>query len=207
MPESPRASRDAPPLSASRHVREGALRTASALFYSRGVRAVGMDLIVEHSGIAKTTIYRHFPTKDALIEAFLEREDHEFWQQWDSVTAAHAECPGDALMALCEWIGTVISRNNYRGCPQINVAAEFADPEHPARKVASRHKSEMVQRLSRLCREIDRPTAGMCALQIGLLFDGAFTSHGRLRKFDAPAVLKDAVGKLLPLPTRRRSRP
>jgi AcrR family transcriptional regulator len=181
------------PLSA----REIVLHTASALFYREGVRAVGMERIVDQSGIAKTTIYRHFPTKDALIEAFLEREDHEFWQQWDDAIGPRPGAPRDALMALCHWIGTRISRDSYRGCPQINVAAEFADPEHPARKVALRHKSEMVRRLVGVCRQIDPAMADLCALQIALLFDGAFTSHGRLRGFDAPAVLEDAVGKLL----------
>ncbi|MEO6526842.1 MAG: TetR/AcrR family transcriptional regulator [Gemmatimonadaceae bacterium] len=181
------------PLSA----RENVLHTASTLFYREGVRAVGMERIVERSGIAKTTIYRHFPTKDALIEAFLEREDREFWQQWDDVTGSHDGAPRAALMALCEWIGTRVARDDYRGCPQLNVAAEFADADHPARKVAHRHKSAMGRRLVSLCREIAPATSKMCALQIALVFDGAFTSHGRLRDFDAPSVLKDAVGKLL----------
>ncbi|MEO8561300.1 MAG: TetR/AcrR family transcriptional regulator [bacterium] len=180
-----------------RSARENVLLTASALFYREGVRAVGMERIVERSGTAKTTIYRHFPTKDALVEAFLEREDREFWQQWDEVTGSHIGAPRDALMALCEWIGARIARDSYRGCPQINVAAEFADAEHPARKVAHRHKSAMHRRLVTLCREIEPVTAHMCALQIALLFDGAFTSRGRLRDLDAPSVLKDAVGKLL----------
>jgi AcrR family transcriptional regulator len=193
--------------SLSDRARESALATASALFYSQGVRAVGMDLIVERSGIAKTTIYRHFSTKDALIEAFLEREDVEFWQQWDDITGPHAGSPRDALMALCEWIGSRISRDSYRGCPQINVAAEFADAEHPARQVARRHKAEMVRRLADLCRDIEPATAEICALQVGLLFDGAFTSHGRLRDFDAPSILRDAVNKLLPMTTRRRPKP
>lgn len=186
--------------------REEALRTASTLFYNRGVRAVGMDLIVETSGIAKTTIYRHFPTKDALVEAFLEREDADFWRGWDEITAPYAGSPIDALMALCQWIGARTARDNFRGCPQINVAAEFADAQHPAREVARRHKSEMVRRIGLLCREIDPKNAEICSLQIGLLFDGAFTSQGRFRKLDAPAILKDAVRKLLPKPERRRRR-
>jgi Transcriptional regulator len=200
--ESRSSSRENRLRSLSHDVRESALRAASTLFYSRGVRAVGMDLIVAESGIAKTTIYRHFPTKDVLVEAFLQREDAEFWQEWDEVTTPHAGSPRDALMALCEWIGTRVARDSYRGCPQINVAAEFADFEHPAREVARRHKSEMVRRLAQLCREIEPAIAEMSAVQIGLLFDGAFTSHGRLRDFNAPSVLKDAVGKLLPVTAR-----
>ncbi len=60
-------------------VRERILETASALFYRLGVRAVGMDLVVEEAGVAKTSLYRHFRTKDDLIAAFLHREDEDFW--------------------------------------------------------------------------------------------------------------------------------
>jgi AcrR family transcriptional regulator len=177
--------------------RETVLRTASDLFYREGVRAVGMDMIVDRSGVAKTTIYRHFPTKDALVEAFLEREDCEFWQQWHEVVAPHSGEPRRALSALCNWIGGRVSRDGYRGCPQINVAAEFADVGHPARKVAHRHKAEMVEKLAALCRDLDISSAELRANQIGLLFDGAFMSGGRLNKLDTPNVLKDAVVRLI----------
>ena len=178
-------------------VHETVLQVASHLFYRQGVRAVGMDLIVQQSGIAKTTIYRHFPTKDALVTAFLEREDEEFWQQWDQVIAPYAATPRAALSALCDWVGARVSRDNYRGCPQINVSAEFSEMEHPARKVAHRHKENMVRRLTVLCRYLNGSTADLRAQQIALLFDGAFMSNGRLNSFDAHYLLQDAVGRLI----------
>ena len=110
---------------ANNEVRDRILETASDLFYRRGVRAVGVDLVVEKSGVAKTSLYRHFGTKDDLIAAFLKREDLDFWSTWDRVTEQH---PGDAraeLYAHFEWIGERVGRDNYRGCPQINTAAEF----------------------------------------------------------------------------------
>lgn len=177
--------------------RDTVLRTASDLFYREGVRAVGMELIVERSGVAKTTIYRHFPTKDALVEAFLEQEDREFWQQWDEAIAPHVGEPRASLAALSAWVGGRVARDGYRGCPQINVAAEFADAGHPARKVASRHKAEMVARLTALCRALDASTAGLRAQQIGLLFDGAFMSSSRLNDHDARVVIVDAINRLV----------
>ena len=68
--------------------RERILRTASELFYREGTRAVGVDLIVERAGVAKTSLYRHFGTKDDLIEAFLLLEDDDFWQHWDRIEVA-----------------------------------------------------------------------------------------------------------------------
>lgn len=184
------------PLSRSQRARSHALEVASRLFYRNGVRAVGMEQIVEASGIAKTTIYRHFPTKDALIKAFLEKEDDEFWSQWDAVIEG-CDTPCDALDALCDWIGERVCRPGYRGCPQINVAAEFADAGHPARVVARRHKAEMFRRLQDLCRQAGARDAEIAAMQIALLFDGAFLSDGRLNDFCASNLLGQAVRRIL----------
>jgi AcrR family transcriptional regulator len=177
--------------------REHVLQIASDLFYKEGVRAVGMERVVETSGIAKTTIYRHFSSKDALVEAFLEREDRDFWRQWDEVVGSRAGDPQEALSALCDWIGNRVSRDGYRGCPQINVAAEFADPSHPARNVPRTHKVELVKRLTSLCCKLDEATADMRAQQIGLLFDGAFMSDGRLGGIGAGGILNNAVERLI----------
>src|SRR5215469_9168807 len=125
-----------PARGAAPDTRERILRTASELFYREGTRAVGVDLIVARSGVAKTSLYRHFATKDDLIEAFLRLEDEDFWQHWDAVAARHAGAPRDELDAQLQWIGERIARPDYRGCPQINTAAEYSDRNHPAREVA-----------------------------------------------------------------------
>jgi AcrR family transcriptional regulator len=180
----------------SQRARAQALNVASALFYKKGVRAVGMEEIVETSGIAKTTIYRHFPTKDALIESFLEKEDAEFWQQWDEAVATAATAIAK-LDALGDWIGSRVQRDAYRGCPQLNVAAEFADAAHPARAIARRHKAEMVRRLEAICAESGADPADRAAMQVALLLDGAFMNDGRLGALDAPSLLKAAIRRLV----------
>ena len=70
-------------------VRDRILATASDLFYQHGIRAVGVDLVVEKAGVAKTSLYRHFGTKDDLVVAFLQRMDEEFWKTWDEVSQQH----------------------------------------------------------------------------------------------------------------------
>ena len=80
------------------------LRTASTLFYQRGVRAVGVDLVVEEAGVAKTSLYRHFRTKDDLIAAFLQREDEDFWSKWSRVTELRKANPVAELEAHLDWI-------------------------------------------------------------------------------------------------------
>lgn len=173
------------------------LATASRLFYAHGVRAVGVERIVAESGVAKTSLYRHFHTKDDLIAAFLEREDHEFWTQWEEVTEAVAGDPMRELMSLLEWIGQRVSRGGYRGCPQINVAAEFSDPDHPARAIRARHKAEMFERLESLASRIGSRRPDDVAHQLALLIDGAFTSDGRLARVGATRILQSAARALI----------
>jgi AcrR family transcriptional regulator len=176
---------------------EKVLAAASRLFYAHGVRAVGIEWIVTESGVAKTSLYRHFESKDDLVAAFLEREDREFWQQWEQVVRAVHGGPKAELMALLDWIGRRVSRDGYRGCPQINVAAEFSYPEHPARKIRRRHKAAMLERLRDIVDRSGVPRPDDTAVQLALLIDGAFTSDGRLSKAHAVRILQDGAEALL----------
>src|SRR3954462_5700898 len=90
-------------------VRDRVLETAATLFYQEGVRAVGVDLVVERSGVAKTSMYRHFATKDDLVVAFLEREDAEYWEDWDSVAVKEADDAESELEAHLRWIAEHIA--------------------------------------------------------------------------------------------------
>ncbi len=184
---------------------EKVLATAARLFYANGVRAVGVEWIVAESGVAKTSLYRHFQTKDDLVAAFLEREDREFWKQWEAVARTPPADPKSELMRLLEWIGNRVSRDGYRGCPQINVAAEFADPQHAARGVRRRHKAEMYRRLRDLVVRIGVQRPDDIAAQLGLLIDGAFTSDGRLSKAAAVRILQTGAEALIASPASSKS--
>jgi len=162
--------------SGTTEVRDRILETASALFYSQGVRAVGVDLVAEQARVAKTSLYRHFGTKDDLIAAFLQREDEDFWQQWDRVAQRHVDDPVAELDAHFRWIGERVERPNYRGCPQINVAAEFPDQDHPARKVAHAHKQELRRRLKGIAERLQAKRPDELAGQLALFINGAFVS-------------------------------
>lgn len=178
-------------------VRDRLLEVASALFYARGVRAVGVDLVVAEAGVAKTSLYRHFRTKDDLVAAFLAREDKDFWSSWDEVAARGKGDPRAELDALLGWIGERVGRRNYRGCPQINVAAEFPDADHPARKVATDHKKEMRRRLTRIAERLDVARPEALAGQLSLLVNGAFVSSPILDANEAVALLHGAADALI----------
>ncbi|WP_071333685.1 TetR/AcrR family transcriptional regulator [Burkholderia contaminans] len=183
--------------------RERILQTASELFYREGTRAVGVDLIVAQAGVAKTSLYRHFATKDDLIEAFLLREDADFWAHWDAVAAQYRRTPREELDAQLQWIGERIARPGYRGCPQINIAAEYADGNHPARKVAVAHKQELRRRLAELAGAIGVDEPETFALRLATVIDGALSSGQALHAHGPVAFLQEFAQLLLPKKGRK----
>lgn len=192
----PRSSNN-PSIQGGAEVRDKILETASALFYRRGVRAVGVDLVVEEAGVAKTSLYRHFGTKDDLVAAFLAREDRDFWDTWAGVAERHKDDAAAELDAHLRWIGERIGRPNYRGCPQINVAAEFPEADHPARKVAADHKREMRRRLKAIADRLGVGRPDELAGQLALLINGAFVSPQLLDPGEAVPLLRRAARALV----------
>lgn len=184
-------------------VRQRILETASELFYNQSVRAVGVDLVVEKAGVAKTSLYRHFRTKDELVAAFLQREDEDFWRGWDDVAARHAGDAAAELDAHLRWIGERVGRPNYRGCPQLNVAAEFPDADHPARKVAAAHKRELRRRLLGMVERLQVARPDELAGQLALLVNGAFVSSQVLLAGEAIPLLQNAAHALLAAAEKR----
>jgi AcrR family transcriptional regulator len=178
-------------------VRARILETACTLFYQRGVRAVGVDLVVEKAGVAKTSLYRHFGTKDDLVAAFLRREDEDFWGTWDRVAGQHIKDAAAELDAHLEWIGERVGRPNYRGCPQINVAAEFPEIDHPARKVATAHKRQMRKRLRGIAERLGVARPDELAGQLSLLINGAFVSSQIFKPGEATPLLRRAAHALI----------
>ncbi|MFS8974515.1 TetR/AcrR family transcriptional regulator [Cupriavidus necator] len=178
-------------------VRQKVLDAASDLFYTQGVRAVGVDLVIQKAGVAKTSLYRHFGTKDDLVAAYLEREDKAFWETWNEVAAKHADDPRAELDAHLEWIGLRVNDRCYRGCAQINAAAEFPDLDHPARKVAAAHKSEMRRRLKAIATRLNVADPDRVAGQLTVLINGAFVSMQVLEPDEAVMLLQSAANAVL----------
>ena len=178
-------------------VRDKILETASDLFYKQGIRAVGVDLVVEKAGVAKTSLYRHFGTKDDLVAAFLERADLDFWSEWNRVAEQYADNARAELDAQLDWIGERAGQPDYRGCPQINVAAEFPDADHPARKVAKAHKRELRRRLKGIAERLNSAAPDELAGQLTVLVNGAFVSTQIFEPGEAASLLRRAADALI----------
>jgi len=112
--------------------RERILDTSYELFSQRGIRAVGVNEVIEHAGVATATLYRHFPSKDSLVLAFLEMRE----QRWTrDLVEAEAERrgsdPEERLLAIFDVFDEWFRRDDFEACSFINVLLEMG-PQHPA---------------------------------------------------------------------------
>jgi AcrR family transcriptional regulator len=150
--------------------RERILVAAHELFYREGIRATGIDRIIAQAGVAKVTFYRHFPSKDALVRAFLNYR-HERWIAWFvDALGRHGGTAGGGLLpvvpALAEWFADPV----FRGCAFINAVAE-AGTQPEALAIAQRHKQDMIDILAGLVP--DGPRRLALAQAAALAVDGA----------------------------------
>jgi AcrR family transcriptional regulator len=192
-----RPRRGAPPKGEA-SARERILATASELFYREGIRAIGVDTVVERAGVSKTSLYRLFDSKDALITAFAAEQDRLFWARWDRIEEQHADDPRALLEALLSGIAERIGRPAFRGCPFLNLATEFPDQSHPGRVVARGNKAEMRARLATIVAKLGAPDPDRVASQITLIINGAYATGLMAEPADLRGDLVDAATKLLP---------
>lgn len=171
MPQEPAPAVSTPTANSAR---ERILKTANDLFYEEGIRAVGIDKIIERSGVAKMTLYRHFASKDELVVAYLEALDARHWDWLEAAVGAHPNDPRAQVLAVFDALVTKLSVPEYRGCAFTNVVTEFPDPAHPGRQVALAHVARMRERLTALAREAGAQHPEALGDQLMLLLDGAY---------------------------------
>lgn len=149
------------------------LAAASELFLAKGLNAVGIEAIIERAGVAKMSLYHHFESKDALIEAFITERDAA-WREWFQQTVERlAKSPRARVMAIFDAAALWFATPEFRGCPFLNTAAELSDPSHPARKKGLEHKRLVKGYVEGLVREAGYRDAAKLADEFCLLLNGA----------------------------------
>lgn len=177
--------------------RERIMSVAEELFYREGIRATGVDRIVEVSGVSKTSLYRVFQSKDDLIAAYAEAHDQRFWDRWDQAAEIYKNKPLAQLNAVLGGVAESIARPAYRGCPFINLAIELPDENHPARIIAAASKTRLKTQLENLVARLSVADPGRVAEQILLLVNGAYANGSIDRHSVTAAGLKDAAAAII----------
>jgi AcrR family transcriptional regulator len=175
------------------------LDAAERLFYSRGVQAVGIDMVVAEAGVGLKTLYTHFRSKDRLVEAYLRRLNRRFL---DRLQARMAQVQGrDQVLAVFDALGDWFAEPDFSGCAFINVAGELhANPA--ARAIAREHKQSLRALLQRTVRAAAVTDPDTLADRLMLLVEGAVVTAyvegdelAAVRARSAATVLMDCAGQ------------
>lgn len=161
-----------PPSSAVTGTRQRLLQATEQLIYSGGIHATGMDLIVKTSGVARKSVYQHFPNKEALVAAALRARD-ERWMQWFIGATSGAASPRARLLSLFDALRDWFASDGFRGCAFLNAAGETGDDGSPIVAVSREHKARLLAYVRELTRAAALPEPDEAALQFLVLIDGA----------------------------------
>lgn len=152
--------------------RERLLTTASELFYREGIHAVGVDRIVSEAGVTRATFYRHFPSKEDLVEAYLGVEDANIRGAFTGAEGSGAP-PSQMLELVLHGLAEDVARHHTRGCPFINAAAEYPEASSGVRVAVETHRDWFRGQLAGLLEAAGHPSPMLAARQLVLLRDAA----------------------------------
>ncbi|MFK0259646.1 TetR/AcrR family transcriptional regulator [Streptomyces sp. NPDC090445] len=156
--------------------RERILDAAEELFSREGIKAVGVQAIVSRAETTKMALYRHFATKDALVEEWIRIVAADYTAVFDRLEAAHPDDPRAQILGMARFIADGLPEISHRGCPFINSIAELPDRTHPARRLIEAHKAGQVRRLADLCARAGLADPDEAAAEITFVLEGTQVS-------------------------------
>jgi len=157
--------------------RERIDQTTYELFSRHGIRAVGVDTISARSGVAKMTLYRHYPSKDDLALAFLRRREELWTRSWlQQEVERRAQAPAERLLAVFDVFDKWFRRSDFEGCSFIKVLLEHGDPGHPVRKAARAHIETVREFVRRLAADAGMHDPDAFARQLQMVMMGSIVA-------------------------------
>ena len=167
------------PMPASSDARQRILDSAYDLFSRRGIRAVGVNELVARAGVAKTTFYNLFRSKDDVVLAFLEKREQLWTKAWVETEARQrGETPEAQLLAIFDLFDEWFKRDDFEGCSFINVLLEIDDRQHPVHRAAMRHLFNIRSFLRNLAEEAGVSDPDGFARRWHILMKGSIVAAG-----------------------------
>lgn len=154
-------------------IRDHLLETALRLFNEKGYQATGVDLIIAESGVAKTTLYRHFETKEDLIVAALERRDEEDRREMREFVEKRASDPAERILLTFDFLQLWFKDKDFRGCSFMAATGEHKDMVDPVFRAASMHKRLTLAYFEELAHAARLRDPRRVADEINILHEGA----------------------------------
>lgn len=171
---------------------------AAELFNRYGYHAAGVDRVIAEAGIAKTTLYRHFKSKEDLIVAVLRQIDERFRTEMHQYVVQATPDPGQRILATFDFLEKWFSESSFYGCPFVSAAAEYGDRANPVFQEAKIHKQLMLAYLEELARAADLADPAEVARQICLIQEGATAVAQVTGDPDAAQRAKRMAARLIP---------
>jgi AcrR family transcriptional regulator len=159
--------------------RQRILESAYDLFSRRGIRAVGIDEVIERAAVAKATLYRHFPSKDDLVLAFLKQREARWTHGWvEQEARRRGETPAESLLAIFDLFDEWFHRDDFEGCSFVNVLLETADLDHPVGAASALHLANIREVLKRLATDAGLRDVDEFVLSFHILMKGSIVQAG-----------------------------
>jgi AcrR family transcriptional regulator len=178
-------------------IRDHLLETALRLFNQHGYHATGVDLIIAEAGVAKTTLYRHFETKEDLILAALERRDEQARDAMRAFVEQRASDPIERLLVTFDFLETWFLDERFRGCMFLSAAGEHKETANPVFRAALMHKRLVLAYLEELAHAARLAEPKRIAAEINLLREGAFGVAQMIRTAEPARQAKRMAAQLL----------
>jgi AcrR family transcriptional regulator len=151
------------------------LTTATRIFYAEGIHSVGVDQIVAKAQVTRATFYRHFPSKEDLVLAYLQEADRAMRSKADTAIATGLPA-SEVLRAVAASIAQDIQTQGFRGCAFLNAVAEYPDPDHPVHQAVLAHRRWFLDTINTLMARIQKTEAEPAAQHFVMLRDGAMAA-------------------------------
>jgi AcrR family transcriptional regulator len=181
--------------------RERLLTAAYELFTQRGVQGAGVDAIIERSGVARQTMYRHFASKQDLVLAFLERRDQAWTRDWlQAEVQRRASDPRERLLAIFDVFDEWFRAPDFEGCSFINIMLEHPDDRHPIHRAAAAYLAGIRRFVEDLARQAGINDADGFAREWHILMTGSIVAAGEGDRGAALRAKMIATALLQPLP-------
>jgi AcrR family transcriptional regulator len=178
--------------------RDRILTAADRLFHADGIRATSVDAVIAAADVAKATLYRHFPTKDDLIVAWLADERPRWFERIRLVAETRAGADKRAVPALLfDAIAEWLAADDFRGCPYLNSPVEIADSAHPAHAVIRAYLADIEAQLGSILEAAGIVDSKRLAAEVQTLVAGSISLAVSRRTTEPVLTGRDVVLRLL----------
>jgi AcrR family transcriptional regulator len=176
--------------------RQRILDAAYDLFSKSGIRAVGIDAILARSGVARMTLYRHFPSKQELALAYLQERDARWTHEWlEAEVMRRATDPRERLLTIFDVFDEWFHRPDFEGCAFINVMLEGDEADNPVTRASTAYLADIRTVLRRFVREAGIAKPDDFARKWHILMKGSIVAAGEGDKLAARRAKE--IGRLL----------